>query len=116
MAEKHGQNTVKKTQRDARGRFVAGNSGSGTGGRPKKNPEVCEILKAASSDAAKKLVELSQSDNEKIALAATIEILNRTEGKPRENIAMKVNGNLDVRAQIRSILMERLNNAKSGTE
>ena len=95
--------------------FIKGKSGNPKG-RPKENPEVKEILKAASVDAAKKLVELMHSDIEKISLTATVEILNRTEGKPRENVAMNVNGGLDVRAQIRSVLMERLNNAKSGTE
>ena len=88
--------------------FVKGQSGNPSG-RPKGNPEVKEILKAASVDAAKRLVELSQSNNEKIALPATVEILNRTEGKPRESVSMNVNGGLDVRAQIRSVLMERLN-------
>ena len=88
--------------------FIKGQSGNASG-RPKENPEVKEILKAASVDAAKMLVELMYSDIEKISLAATVEILNRTEGKPRENVAMNVNGGLDVRAQIRSVLMERLN-------
>ena len=94
--------------RSKNGQFLPGNNAN-PGGRPKGNPEVKEILKAASVDAAKRLVELSMSDNEKIALPATIEILNRTEGKPRECVSMNVNGGLDVRAQIRSVLMERLN-------
>lgn len=99
--------------RSKTGQFVKGLSGNPSG-RPKANPEIKEILKAASVDAAKRLVELMQCNNEKIALTAVIEILNRTEGKPRESVSMDVNGGLDVRAQIRSVLMERLNNGQSG--
>ena len=95
--------------------FIKGQSGN-LSGRPKENPEVKEILKAASVDAARKLVALSQSDNEKIALPATIEILNRTEGKPRESVSMDLSGGLDVRAQVRSVLMERLNGQQGNSE
>lgn len=97
------------------GQFAKGQSGNPSG-RPKENPEVKEILKAASVDAATRLTRLIFSDNEKVAFSAAQEILNRTEGKPRESVSMNVNGNLDVRAQIRSVLMERLNNGQSGTE
>lgn len=93
--------------RNKAGQFVKGHSGNPTG-RTKENPEIKEILKAASLDAAKKLVELVQCSNEKIALNAAIEILNRTEGKPRESVSMNINGNLDIRSQVRSVLMERL--------
>ena len=34
--------------------------------------------------------------------------LNRTHGKPCESIKMNVSGDLDMRAQIRSVLLERL--------
>ena len=62
-------------------RFKKGQSGNPKG-RPKANPEVKEILKAASPDAARKLVELVGSRTEKIALAAATEILDRTMGRP----------------------------------
>jgi len=106
------QTTDRKAPRTA---FKPGQSGN-PNGRPKENPEVKEILKAASVDAAKKLTELIYSENEKVAFSAAQEILNRTQGKPRECVSMNVNGNLDVRAQVRSILLERLKNGQSGTD
>ena len=102
-------NSEKTAKKRGRGKpFVKGQSGNPSG-RPKANPEVKEILKAASVGAARRLVELSQSDVLKIALQASSEILNRTEGKPRECLKMDVSGGLDVRAQVRSVLMERIN-------
>lgn len=61
--------------------FKPGQSGNPRG-RPKKNPEAKEILKAAVPDAARALVELLQSKNEKIKLQAAQAILDRTQGKP----------------------------------
>ena len=61
--------------------FAKGRSGN-PGGRPKANPEAKEILKAATPDAARKLVELLESRTEKIALAAATEILDRIMGRP----------------------------------
>lgn len=61
--------------------FKKGQSGNPKG-RPKANPEAKEILKAATPDAARKLVELLGSRTEKIALAAATEILDRTMGRP----------------------------------
>ena len=89
------------------GRFVKGQSGNPSG-RPKENPEVKEILKGHSVKAANKLIELLDCGVPKIEFAAAQEILNRTEGKPCESIKMNVSGELDMRTQIRSVLLERL--------
>ena len=94
--------------------FQPGQSGNPSG-RPKSNPEVKEILKAATVRAAHKLVGLLESKSDKIAFQAAQEILNRTEGKPRESVQMNVSGGLDIRTQIRSVLLERLS-GQSGIE
>ena len=69
------------------------------------------ILQAAEEDAANKLVSLLKSKNEKIALMAAQVILDRTMGKPMQaqNVQLDVAGLLDVRAQIRTVLMEKAN-------
>ena len=90
------------------GRFKPGVSGNPKG-KPKSDPLVREILRANSPEAALKLVELLSSDKEQIRFMAAQEILNRTEGKPMQAVNMEVSGNMDVRSQIRAVLLERLN-------
>jgi hypothetical protein len=75
--QKTGKKGGKKAPQSA---FKPGQSGN-PGGRPKKDKQVEEILKAASADAARRLVELKDSPDEKIALAAAREILDRVYGK-----------------------------------
>ncbi len=90
------------------GRFKPGVSGNPKG-KPKSDPLVREILRANSPEAALKLVELLSSEKEQIRFMAAQEILNRTEGKPMQAVNMEVNGNMDIRSQIRAVLLERLN-------
>lgn len=94
-----------------RGRpFPKGVSGN-PGGRPKTIPEVKEILKAASPDAARALVELLDSEKDSIRLAAAQDILDRTQGKPiqMQAVAVDVDEMHDITTQIRRILLERGN-------
>ena len=77
--------------RDANGRFVPGVSGNPQG-RPGLDPEVKAILSAAAPDAARKLVELSQSDDERVATVAAQAILDRLFGKPATATDLKVQG------------------------
>ena len=81
-------------KRDKNGRFLPGNKAN-PGGRPRADPEVKEILKAAAPDAARKLVELLNSKNEKIAFQAAQEILNRTQGKPETMQKIEFSNNDD---------------------
>lgn len=93
------------------GRFKPGFSGNPKG-KTRTDPLVKELLKANSLEAAQKLVELLDSENDKIAFMAAQEILNRTEGKPNQSLNMEVSGELDVynvRTQIRAVLLEGLN-------
>lgn len=92
-----------------RGRpFPKGVSGN-PGGRPKTNPEVKEILKAAAPEAARKLVEMIYSENEKIAMWAITDILDRTQGKAMQmqDVSLDINGVFDITTQIRRVLLEQ---------
>jgi hypothetical protein len=66
--------------------FRKGQSGNPSG-RPKTDPDVKEALKAACPAAAKRLVQLSQSFDEDVALKASIAILDRTYGKPTQPVS-----------------------------
>ena len=88
--------------------FTKGVSGNPSG-RPKGNPAVRELLRANSVEAAKVLISLLNSEKEQTRLMAAQEILNRTEGKPMQAVNMEVSGEMDMRSQIRAILLERLN-------
>ena len=80
--------------RDKNGRFLPGNPG---GGRPKIDPEAKEILKVATPDAARALVELLKSKRENIRFIAAQEILNRTQGKPEQMSKIELSGVEDKR-------------------
>ncbi len=72
--------------RDSNGRFTKGSVGNPKG-RPKKQPEpptAKEVLENATMEAVTRLIDLVHSENEEIALQASIDLLNRTLGKPEE--------------------------------
>jgi hypothetical protein len=78
--------------RDESGRFLPGASGN-PGGRPQRNPNVLETLKAATPKAAETLVELLTSKNEKLRYQAANSILDRIYGRP------EVTGIFNIQAQ-----------------
>ena len=98
------------TQRDKDGRFSPGQSGNPTG-RKKENPEVMGILRAATPEAARRLVELIHDKNAKYAIQACNSVLGRVLGKPlqMQAVAVDVNDMEDVTAQIRRVLLESEN-------
>lgn len=73
-------------QAASKGRFKPGQSGN-PGGRPKIDPAVKEALAALTVPAVQKLAELLKSDNEKIALGAVCEVLDRNLGKAVQAIS-----------------------------
>ena len=106
--------STENRERTVTGRpFQKGVSGN-PGGRPKVNPEVKEIMNAASPKAAQVLVELLDSEKEMMRYYAAQEILNRTQGKPIQAQEINVSGNLDVRGQVRALLQERLRHDRAG--
>ncbi len=100
--------------RNANGRFVPGQSGNPQG-RPGLDPEVKEILSAAAPDAARKLVELSQSNDERVATVASQAILDRLYGKPATATDLKVQG-MDGAALHHAVLMQLSSAIKDGVE
>lgn len=94
MAVQSGNKADATLQRDSKGRFLPNNSSGCGHGRPRVNPEAKEILKAATPEAARTLVELLKSKRENIRFMAAQEILNRTQGKPETmNKLELINGN-----------------------
>lgn len=71
------------------GRFQKGVSGN-PGGRPALAPDVKEALQAASERAARRLVELIDSEDPRVALMASNSVLDRLFGKPAQTVDAKV--------------------------
>ena len=97
------QKTDRKLPRTA---FKPGQSGNPSG-RPKENPEAKEILKAATVEAAKKLVGLLESKNEKMRFLAAQAILDRTQGKPETMSRVEVK-NIDTPYNLELLCKEEL--------
>ena len=60
---------------------MAGGGSPNPAGRPSMPAEVKEILAEATPKAARRLIELMDSDDERVALVACRELLDRTLGK-----------------------------------
>ena len=66
--------------------FRPGQSGN-PGGRPKSNEHVRNIARSNSVRAVERLIELIESDDERVALTAAKEVLDRAFGKPKPDVA-----------------------------
>jgi len=71
------------TNRARDGKWLTGVSPN-PGGRPKTDPAIREALDAGSLTAAQRLVALTGSDDERVALAASVAILDRVLGRPAQ--------------------------------
>lgn len=103
--------------RNELGQFVKGQSGNPTG-RKKVDPELMEAIRSACPEAVHRLIEYINHEDPKIALRAIIELLDRGYGRPAQVQTVNMvdaTGGEDMRAQIRSVLLELLNE-QSGAE
>lgn len=62
-----------------------GQSGNPSG-RPKRVRQLTDIADAAAQAAMRKVVKLMDSDDDRVALAAAREVLDRVAGKPRQAV------------------------------
>src|SRR5260370_142304 len=72
-------------RRDQNSYFLPGVSGNPTG-RPKGAGEIRELARQYVPDALAKIASLVRSNDEKVALAASQEILNRVFGRPLQSV------------------------------
>lgn len=76
-------------KRDKNGRFLKGSPGN-KGGRPKVIKAIRELAQAVGPEVFQRVIALTRSEDERVALAACQEVLNRAYGKPEQ--AHKVEG------------------------
>ena len=97
--------------RATNGRYLPGVSGN-AGGRPKTAPDVRSALAAGSVAAAQRLVELVNSEDERVALAASMALLDRVLGKATASVevtAGPVAGDWDrIQKAVASLTIEHL--------
>ena len=70
-------------KRDNKGRFIKGSTGN-KGGRPKVVSAILEMAQQNGLEAFQRVIELTQSKDERIALAACKEVLDRAYGRPEQ--------------------------------
>lgn len=94
-------------KRAKNGQFLPGNR-EGTG-RKKIPEDVKKAFHDLTPKAITRLAQLLDSTNEKVAVQAVQEILNRALGKPVQatDVNMDVSGGLDLTAQIHAALLRR---------
>ena len=73
--------------RTREGRWLPGASPN-PGGRPRTDPEVRQALEAGSLAAAQRLVALVADPDPRIALAASVAVLDRVLGKPAQAVTV----------------------------
>jgi hypothetical protein len=73
------------------GRFSKGRSGN-PGGRPKLEGDVRTLAQKHSRAVLERLIELTKSDNERVAVVACQAVLDRALGKPPQGIHFQGNG------------------------
>lgn len=79
------ENRVAEGGRDDLGRFVPGQSGN-PGGRSKSLTAIRQLAREHAETALQKLVELLESNNERVRLDAIRELLDRGFGRPQQAI------------------------------
>jgi hypothetical protein len=118
MNESH-QGTPPAIARTARGYFAAGVSGNPQG-RPPLPREMKEVLESAAPRAIARLIELIESDDERVAAACANSVLDRLYGKPTQVTDAKVEttsiqaAHLRVLQEIQARREERLAAATGG--
>lgn len=77
--------------RDKSGRFLPGSPGN-KGGRPKIVRAIRELAQAEVPEVFRRVIALTRSEDERVALAACQEVLNRAYGKPEQAHKVEAEG------------------------
>lgn len=99
-------------KRRPNGTIMPGNALNPTG-RPRIVREIQTLARSAAPDAFAKVVALSNSKDERVALAASQEILNRAFGKPLTSVQSDVR-KLDM-AKLWAMSLEAMSKGEAGT-
>lgn len=103
-------------QRNERGHILPGQRSLNPSGKPPTPPEIRDevqrILSAGTPDAARKLVELTQDSDPKVAMAASALVLDRVFGRPTVSVDANVKTSSIQQAHL-SVLLDLANRRKA---